>query len=275
MSFTDRLRTAGLSLWELGDLLGIHPHEVHGHDRPYLNQRTVEVLIEIARRLDMHPADLVPDLESVLRNRRIRRPESAPEPDPDDDALAVAAALVAADIALSADALADVLDWPLARAQTALDHLQAHPHLAGPLALRRVPPHAYTLTARLDILTADQHRAAIDATRHHATLSEQEAIVVLSVLIGQGRLETALNDLDAATYQRIETTLKHAGILYSDTGPHRVYVHDDVFHSLRYRNYSNSPIPDLDDEADSDDPALARHRPYTFLSPDRSEPGQP
>ncbi|GAT69821.1 hypothetical protein PS9374_05501 [Planomonospora sphaerica] len=41
------------------------------------------------------------------------------------------------------------------------------------------------------------HRAAIDATRHHATLSEQEAIVVLSVL----RLETALNDLDAATYQ--------------------------------------------------------------------------
>jgi len=43
----DRLRDAGLSAWELGDLLGIHPHLVTGPHPPLLD-RPVQVLIEIA-----------------------------------------------------------------------------------------------------------------------------------------------------------------------------------------------------------------------------------
>ena len=34
-----------------------------------------------------------------------------------------------------------------------------HPGLAGPMALRRVPPATFTLTARLDVLTAGRQRA--------------------------------------------------------------------------------------------------------------------
>ncbi|MFI6803091.1 hypothetical protein [Streptosporangium canum] len=60
--------------------------------------------IEIARRLDIHPTDLVPDLESVLGNRHIHLITLASTPDLDDDALA------AAEVALSVDALAEVLD---------------------------------------------------------------------------------------------------------------------------------------------------------------------
>lgn len=52
----------------------------------------------------------------------------------------------------------------------------------GPLALRRVPPDAYTLTARLDILTAEQHLAVAGATRHHSALTNDEATVLLAAI---------------------------------------------------------------------------------------------
>jgi hypothetical protein len=71
----ERLRDAGLSAWELGDLLGIHPHLVRGPD-PLLTGRPVQVLIEIARRLDSHPADLVPELEPLLSHAA--RPPATP-----------------------------------------------------------------------------------------------------------------------------------------------------------------------------------------------------
>lgn len=46
----ERLRDAGMSTWELGDLLGIHPHLVSdSHGQP-LTARPVQPLIEIARR---------------------------------------------------------------------------------------------------------------------------------------------------------------------------------------------------------------------------------
>src|SRR5260370_36619538 len=68
----ERLRDAGLSAWELGDLLGIHPHLV-SDPHPLLTGRPGRVLIEIARRLDIHPADLVPELEPLLSHRRQAR----------------------------------------------------------------------------------------------------------------------------------------------------------------------------------------------------------
>jgi hypothetical protein len=67
--FRQRVRAAGLSLWELGDLLGIHPHHLHTTTGPGPNV-SAAALIDLARRLDMHPADLIPALDTVLTNTR-------------------------------------------------------------------------------------------------------------------------------------------------------------------------------------------------------------
>jgi hypothetical protein len=75
--FSQRVRAAGLSLWELGDLLGIHPHYLHPTTERF-DSLPISVLVDLARRLDMHPADLVPELNSVLsNNRRTPQPEAA------------------------------------------------------------------------------------------------------------------------------------------------------------------------------------------------------
>ncbi|WP_242911477.1 hypothetical protein [Actinomadura terrae] len=243
MSFADRLRASGLSLWELGDLLGIHPHDLRGR-QPDLDSRSVTVLIEVCRRLDIHPADLVPTLEGILRNRRGTAPQDQ-EPGPEQDAQTVLTALTVASVPLTRDMLAEALDWTIHRVQHALDHAQDHPELAGPLALRRVPPDAYTLTARLDILTSEQHLALAGATRHHSTLTDDEATVLLAA-IGVSRWPSQVdwNELRAdPRYQAAVAALKEAGVLYSDTGPHRIGVHPDVLFSLRYE----------------DDTRLARH----------------
>ncbi|MES9604028.1 MULTISPECIES: helix-turn-helix domain-containing protein [Actinomadura] len=219
MDFADRLRASGLSLWELGDLLGIHPHYLSGR-QPDLRDHPVAVLIEICRRLDTHPADLVPTLDSVLRNRR-RTPPGGTKPDAEPDAEAdvhqdtqtVLTALTVAGVPLTRDVLAEALDWPLRRVQGALDHALNQPELAGPLALRRVPPDAYTLT-------------------------DDEATVLLAA-IGVSRWPPQIdwNELRAdPRYQAAVAALKEAGVLYSDTGPHRIGVHPDVLFSLRYED---------------------------------------
>ena len=52
--FRQRQQRSRLSLWELGDLLGIHPHLVSdSHSQP-LTARPLQAFIEIARRLDIH-----------------------------------------------------------------------------------------------------------------------------------------------------------------------------------------------------------------------------
>jgi hypothetical protein len=61
---------AGMPAWQLGDLLGIHPHVVGSDHGQPLTARPVQALIEIARRLDLYPADLVPELEPLLSCRR-------------------------------------------------------------------------------------------------------------------------------------------------------------------------------------------------------------
>jgi len=87
-----RLQASTLSLWELGDLLGIHPHHLHSHDTAGgLADQPVRVLIDLARQLDMHPADLVPGLEPVLANRR-EPPNDEQDTEPDHDALTALAA---------------------------------------------------------------------------------------------------------------------------------------------------------------------------------------
>jgi hypothetical protein len=149
----------------------------------------------------------------------------------------VLTALTTATVPLTADALATALGWQLARAQAALTYAQAHPDLAGPLALRRIPPQTYVLTPRLDLLTKDQHRAVTATTHHHATLGENEAVALLHVIARRwahcpDQDWQQLNDSDQ--HRNAVTALKQAGLLYSDTGPHRVLVNDDVLFSLLY-----------------------------------------
>lgn len=66
VGFGQRLRARGLSPWELGDLLSVHPHQLNQIEAAGLStERPIAVLLELARRLDLHPADLVADLDTV------------------------------------------------------------------------------------------------------------------------------------------------------------------------------------------------------------------
>jgi hypothetical protein len=245
--FTDRLRASCLSLWELGDLLGIHPHQLHHLDAGGLSvQRPIAVLIELSRRLDMHPADLVAGLDGVLTNHRLPRAGAGGEHRNDEDhsldhtdrgaaALVVLTALAHARTPLSVDDLARALTWSLGRVQAALDYAQEHPAMAGPLKLQRVPPETFTVTPRLDLLTAGQHQAIQASTGWINILADNEAIVLLGALAYGHRPEYA-TFRDSDHYRHAEATLKRAGILYSDHGPHHVNVSDDVLYSLRYRD---------------------------------------
>lgn len=246
VGFTQRLRASGLSSWELGDLLGIHPHQLVNIDTAGLStQRPIAVLIELARRLDMHPADLVADLDGVLTNRRLPADRRYGDDHGDDrhaghldgeaDTLVLLAALAHARTPLSVDDLAGTLGWPLGRVEAALGHAVQHPGLAGPMALRRVPPETFTLTPRLDVLTAGQQQAIQATTSWTNVLAQDEAIVLLGALAyGHGPRYATFRDTDQ--HRHADATLKRAGILYSDHGPHHVRVSDDVLYSLRYRD---------------------------------------
>ncbi|MFD3553743.1 hypothetical protein ACFWWA_16790 [Streptomyces goshikiensis] len=133
-----RLLAAGMTGWQqLVGLLGVHEHQIDLEELPDL---PVRVLPELARRLDMHPADLMPgsdELCELPRQRQVadRRPAGA-----DQDALTVLTALAYADGPLTADALAAALSWTRHRTDTALDHARTHPDTGGVLLLRHVPP---------------------------------------------------------------------------------------------------------------------------------------
>jgi hypothetical protein len=143
-----------------------------------------QALIEIACRLDIHPADLVPELKPLLSRRR-QAPGDDLGQDLRADALTVLTALATARAPLSADQLTHVLGWQLPRAAAAITAAQNDPGLSGPLALRRVPPETWTVTPRLDILTQAQRRALRDATSA-AVLDDDQARVLLAALaVGQ------------------------------------------------------------------------------------------
>jgi hypothetical protein len=227
----ERLRDAGLSAWELGDLLGIHPHLVDGPHPPLLD-RPVQVLIEIARRLDLHPADLVPELEPLLSCRRQSPGDVGGGQDRRADALTVLTALATARAPLAAGQLARGLGWQLPRVAAAIAAAQDNSGLGGPLALRRIPPETWTVTPRLDILTQAQRRALRDTTGA-VTLDEDQARVLLAALAA-GQSDTYPDLRAQPGWANAETALKEAGLIYSINGPHQVHVSDDVRFSLRY-----------------------------------------
>ena len=263
----ERLRDAGLSPWELGDLLGIHPHLI-GDPQPLLTARPVQVLIEIARRLDIHPADLVPELEPLLSHRRQALGEALGGQDGRADALTMLTALATARAPLSADQLARAPGWQLPRTAAAIAAAHDNPDLGGSLALRRVPPETWTVTPRLDVLTQAQRRALRDTTGA-ATLDDDQACVLLAALaVGQ---KCQRGDYPALRAQpgwiATEAALKEAGLIYSSTGPDEVHVSDDVRFSLRY-------CDDRHIARELGEPLPLDHAAWPW-SEDHSDPGQP
>jgi len=77
------------------------------------------------------------------------------------DALTVLAALVHAVTPRTAEQLAVALDWPLERVTNALRDAEKHPDLADPVALACTDSGAYTVSAKLDRLTAAQREAVM------------------------------------------------------------------------------------------------------------------
>jgi hypothetical protein len=257
--FRRRQQHSGLSLWELGDLLGIHPHHLHVVDTSgALVDQPVRVLIDLARQLDMHPADLVPGLEPLLGNRRdpathhpptTRAPDDPAgqddvgEPPADTDARTVLAVLATAATQVTVDELATVLGWTLDRTAAALDHAFDRPELAGPYALRRIPPAAFTLAPRLDQLTDWQRADLTGLVNHRAPLTVAQAQALLAA-INLGNLpdyKTWPEDHRAVVQQ-----LKDRGLIHTTNGPHRVDVHPDVLLSLRYHVIDELDPPGAD-----------------------------
>ncbi|MFC5724131.1 hypothetical protein ACFP1Z_28580 [Streptomyces gamaensis] len=148
------LRNAGMSAWQLADLLGVHEHDVTMDALP---NQPLNVVLELARRLDLHPADLTPYAEDVYQLPRYRDTQNPPgKPGPATDATAVLNALAHAGRPLTADYLAESLGWAYDRTADALERAWTHPDLGGPYALRRAAPHHFALTPRADVLTDQQ-----------------------------------------------------------------------------------------------------------------------
>ncbi|QCW79037.1 hypothetical protein EQG64_21800 [Streptomyces sp. S6] len=149
-----RLHNAGMSAWELADLLGVQEHDITMDALP---NQPLHVILELARRLDFHPADLTPYAEAVYRLPRYRDAQQPPEdPGPDADAVTVLNALAHAGRPLTADYLAESLRWTYDRTADALAHVWDRPELGGPYALRRTAPHHFTVSPRTDVLTDRQ-----------------------------------------------------------------------------------------------------------------------
>ncbi|MCX5115220.1 hypothetical protein OOK13_43625 [Streptomyces sp. NBC_00378] len=109
---------------------------------------------------------------------------------------------------LSADGLAAALSWTRHRTDAALDHARTHPDTGGALALQHVPPKAYTVAPRLDVLAPHQVDALSGRKNPRpgirGPIQPAEAEVLLRVWVdggidtGDAAQRQALADLAAA-----------------------------------------------------------------------------
>jgi DNA-binding transcriptional ArsR family regulator len=76
-----------------------------------------------------------------------------------NDALTLAAALLHARAPLTVDQLATALGWPSDRVTSALNDAEHYPDITDPVTLQHTEPGTYTITARLDRLSAPQRQA--------------------------------------------------------------------------------------------------------------------
>jgi hypothetical protein len=234
--YQQRMTACGLSPWELGNLLGIHPHLLTGPD---LAEQPARLLLELARALQVHPADLYPPLDTVLDYGRADRDPadpvgpSCPADARDSDAVTVLTALAFARTPLGPSDLTRALGWPLPQVRAALRYAEENPNVGGALTLRRVPPEAYTAVPRPEALTSSQRHALTSIARARDVLTLAEATVVLAALAFGQTSDYAKFRTDR---QHDEHILKQAGLVHSVAGPHHARLSRDVMFSLRYCN---------------------------------------
>ncbi|MFJ3140256.1 hypothetical protein ACIPK5_30745 [Streptomyces sp. NPDC086843] len=154
-----------MTSWELADLLGVHENDIRLDPLP---NQPLYVVLELARRLDLHPADLTPFAEDVYHLPRHHQVQQPPEPSTETDAVAVLNALAHAGRPLTADYLAESLHWDTDRTTEALEHAWDNPTLGGPYALCRATSAHFTLAPRMDVLT-DEQMDAVHPGDHTAT----------------------------------------------------------------------------------------------------------
>jgi hypothetical protein len=169
---------------------------------------------------------------------RLRRLE--PEPDLDDpdeldalerDAVTPLSALTLARGPVSASTLAAVLGWTLKRAAGALDVITDNPYLGGPLALRRTPNGAYTLTPRLDLLSHVQRRdldEALDADAFTFTAAHLALLLMLMSAHGVQKADLLLK------FRAEHADLVALGVLHhpDPDDPGCIEIDSDVCYSL-------------------------------------------
>jgi hypothetical protein len=230
----ERAAARGLSPRTVADVLGIHPHLLRSHLlRPggSLNGiagQPVSVLIELARLIEAHPADILTGLDTVLDFPRLASDPTEGEqtgPEVERDALTVLAALAAAVNPASADQLAQALSWPSERVAAALDHAALHPGVGGPLALHRTDTTHYTAAPALNLLTADQ-REALNALGPKLPLLSTDELDVLSAIVDERPVP---HDLPHDGYEARQR-LFNRGLLRA--GPDRATVEADVLYGL-------------------------------------------
>ncbi|MFJ9523641.1 hypothetical protein ACIRPK_36110 [Kitasatospora sp. NPDC101801] len=147
-----------MTAWQLADLIGVHEHQVDLDELPDL---PVRVLHEIARRLDLHPADILREADDLYALPRthppaIKHPSKKP-PSLGHDALRLVNALALADRPMLPEEVARALSWTVKRVDNATTHALAHPVTGGAIALRVEPSGYLSVSPRLDLLVASQH----------------------------------------------------------------------------------------------------------------------
>lgn len=225
----ERISASPISRFQLAALLGVHIGDLADAALPRL---PVNILIELSRHTDLHPADLVPELEPLLALRRLPAADAEPAaPDIRHDAHVILAALSIAPGPLSPGALADALEWTSERLHAALDLITAEPDLPAPLSLHRTPRGAYQLAVRMDLLD-QQQRERLNTTADLDAYDFPPAfIALLTAAIAYGRTKryAAIKREHLLAHNEL-TSLQ---LLLPVPGePDQVDVHPDVIYSL-------------------------------------------
>lgn len=126
-----------MSARKLAGLLGVHEHDI---SLDHLPNQPLHVVLELARRLDLHPRDLTPYAAEAYNHPLHFDAQFPTEPAPCTDRDAVAVLNALAGRPLTANFLAKSLGWNFDRVSDAIERAWAYPHLAGPYALRARPP---------------------------------------------------------------------------------------------------------------------------------------
>lgn len=225
----ERMFASPISRFQLAGLLGVHIDDLADAN---LARLPVHVLIDLAGQTDLHPADLVPDLEPLLALRRLPRADAEqPDPNTRHDAHVILAALTVTRGPLSPGALAEALDWTLERLHAALDLIAAEPDLPAPLTLHRTPRGGYFLAARADLINQEQRERLNTTADLDAFDFPPRFITLLAAAIAHGRTERYAAFKTEHLLAHNELTGLHL-LLPVPGEPDQVDVHPDVIYSL-------------------------------------------